>query len=217
MGELLEAETGRRQLRRLETFLDVAYAVLFVSFLDYLPRPEDMAWTDLPFGLLSLLMDNSIDLLRLVIAVGLTLISWNLTHWLLGPLERTDTRHTVLALLQLVFVVLFLFFAISDPALVSVSSPVAQSLCLSISGFIGIAGWYYARRKGLTRPALSDADKDEVPRNAIIEPITALLNTGLAFVGPGAWTAGWFVIPAILVGARNRLERSRQRAAVSRP
>ncbi|MGB5312149.1 MAG: hypothetical protein WBN38_08775, partial [Polyangiales bacterium] len=111
--------TGRRQLGRLETFLDVAYAVLFVDFIMYLPHTEDMAWTELPYGLLSLLIENHVDLLRLVIAVGLTLISWNLTHKLLGPLERTDPRHTLLALLQLIFVCLFLFFAIADPGLSS--------------------------------------------------------------------------------------------------
>jgi uncharacterized membrane protein len=205
---------ARKQLRRLETFLDVAYAVLFVDFIMYLPHTEDMAWTDLPYGLLSLLIDNSLDLLRLIIAVGLTLISWNLTHKLLGPLERTDPRHTLLALLQLIFVCLFLFFAIADPELASLSSPVGQCLSLALSGFIGIAGWSYARKKGLTRPELSETEKDEVLRSAIIEPVTALLNTGFAFVGPGAWTAGWFVIPVFLVTARGRLERRKQRAMV---
>jgi uncharacterized membrane protein len=203
-----------RQLRRLETFLDVAYAVLFVDFIMYLPHTEDMEWTELPYGLLSLLIDNSLDLLRLIIAVGLTVISWNLTHKLLGPLERTNPTHTLLALLQLIFVCLFLFFAIADPQLASLSSPVGQSLSLAISGFIGIAGWSYARKNGLTRADLSETEKDEVLRNVIIEPVTALLNTGLAFVGPGAWTAGWVVIPIVLVSARGRVERSRQRAIV---
>jgi uncharacterized membrane protein len=152
--------------------------------------------------------------MRLVIAVGLTLISWNLTHKLLAPLERTDPRHTLLALLQLIFVCLFLFFAVADPALQSVSSPVGQSLCLALSGFIGIAGWSYARKNGLTRADLSETEKDEVLRSAIIEPVTALLNTGFAFVGPGAWTAGWFLIPMVLLGARRRLERRRQYAMV---
>ena len=31
-------DTGREQLRRLETFLDVSYAVLFVQFIMYLPH-----------------------------------------------------------------------------------------------------------------------------------------------------------------------------------
>jgi uncharacterized membrane protein len=164
--------------------------------------------------LLSLLIDNSTDLLRLIIAVGLTLISWNLTHKLLGPLERTNPRHTLLSLLQLIFVCLFLFFAIADPELVSVSSTVGQSLSLAVSGFIGVAGWAYARKNGLTRADLSEAEKDQIPRTAIIEPVTALLNTGFAFVGPGAWTAGWFVIPIVLVSARSRVERRRERAKV---
>ena len=208
------AAGGQRQLRRLETFLDVAYAVLFVDFIMYLPHTEDMAWTDLPYGLLSLLIDNGLDMLRLIIAVGLTLISWNLTHKLLGPLERTDPRHTLLALLQMILVCMFLFFAIADPELASLSSPVGQCLSLALSGFIGIAGWSYARKNGLTRADLSEAGKDEVLRSAIVEPVTALLNTGFAFVGPGAWTAGWFVIPVFLVTTRGRLERRKQRAMV---
>ncbi|MBT8467728.1 MAG: hypothetical protein KJN97_03170, partial [Deltaproteobacteria bacterium] len=79
---------------------------------------------------------------------------------------------------------------------------------------IGIAGWSYARKNGLVRDDLSETEKDEVPRNAIIEPMTALLNTGFAFVSPGAWTAGWFLIPMVLVSGRGRLERRRERARV---
>jgi uncharacterized membrane protein len=215
MNKDVNAVAGRKQLRRLETFLDVAYAVLFVDFIMYLPHTEDMAWTELPYGLLSLLIDDLANLLRLIIAVGLTLISWNLTHKLLDPLDRTDSRHTLLCLLQLIFVCLFLFFAIADPDLRSLSSPVGQSLSLALSGFIGIAGWSYARKRGLTRPDLSQTDEDEVLRNAIIEPVTALVNTGFAFVGPGAWTAGWIVIPIILVSGRGRLKRRRQRVRAS--
>jgi uncharacterized membrane protein len=204
-----DSATGRKRLRRLETFLDIAYAVLFVNFIMYLPEMEDMAWTDLPFGLLSLLLDNSLDLMRLFIAVGLTLIAWNLTHKLLGPLERSNAVHTLLALLQLIFICLFLFFAVADPTLVSVSSPVGQSICFAISGFIGIAGWSYARKKGFVKADITEAQKDDVGRSVIIEPVTALLNTGLGFVGPVIWTLGWLVIPLVLVGARRLLERVR--------
>jgi len=204
-AENSDTRQGRKRLGRLQTFLDIAYAVLFVDFIQYLPSTEDMAWEALPYGLLSLLLDNSLDLLRLIIAVGLTLISWNLTHKLLGPLTRTDARHTVLALLQLIFVCMFLFFAVADPALESLSSPAGQSICLAISGFIGLAGFAYARKKGFVDPDLSDAKAAEVVHGASIEPTTALLNTGLAFVGPGAWTLGWFLIPIAVIQIRKRL------------
>ena len=207
--EAADSATGRKRLRRLERFLDIAYAVLFVNIIMYLPETEDMAWTDLPLGLVSLLLDNSLDLMRLFIAVGLTLISWNLTHKLLGPLERSNAVHTLLSLLQLIFICLFLFFAIADPEVESVSSRVGQCICLAISGFIGIASWSYARKKGFAKAELTETQKDDVGRSVIIEPVTALLNTGLGFVGPGIWTLGWFVIPLVLVGARRLLERVR--------
>ena len=204
-----ESATGRKRLRRLERFLDIAYAVLFVNFIMYLPLTENMAWSDLPLGLVSLLLDNSLDLMRLFIAVGLTLISWNLTHKLLGPLERSNAVHTLLSLLQTVFICLFLFFAIADPEVESVSSRVGQCICLAISGFIGIASWSYARKNGFAKAELTETQKDDVGRSVIIEPVTALLNTGLGFVGPGTWTLGWFVIPLLLVGAKRLLERAR--------
>ncbi len=209
--ETSEARQGGKRLRRLQTFLDVAYAVLFVEFFfQYLPRTEDMAWEALPYGLLSLLIESSVDILRLIIAVGLTLISWNLTQKLLGPLTQTDAKHTMLALFQLIFVCMFLFFAIADPALESVSSPVGQSICLAISGFIGLGGFAYARKKGFVDPELPDEKIAEAVRGASIEPTTALLNTGLAFVGPGAWTLGWFLIPVAVVQIRKRLPSKRR-------
>lgn len=199
-----EARQGRNRLARFQTFLDVVYAVLFVDFLQYLPQTEDMKWEVLPYGLLSLLVDNSTELLRLLIAVGLTLISWNLTHKLLGPLARTNQVHTALILLQLVFVCMFFFFAVADPTLNSLSSPIGQSICLAISGFIGILGFAYAKRKDFVDPEISDEQKVKLPRRALLEPITALLNTPLAFFGPGFWTLGWFLIP---IGVAQILKR----------
>jgi len=204
-AELVDARQGRKRLRRLETFLDVAYAVLFVQFIQYLPHTEDMAWEALPYGLLSLLVENRVELLRLIISVGLTLISWNQTHKLLGPLTRTDTRHTVLVLLQLIFVCIFLFFAIADPMLESLSSPVGQCISLAISWYIGLGSFVYARKKNFIDPDLSEEKIVEVMRGASIEPTTALLNTGLAFVGPGAWTIGWFLIPFPVIQVIKRL------------
>lgn len=204
-AEVSEARQGMKQLRRLETFLDVAYAMLFVQFIQYLPRTEDMAWETLPYGLLSLLLENSVEVLRLIIAICLTLISWNLTHKLLGSLTRTDTWHTLLALLQLFFVCIFLFFAVADPTLKSLSSPVGQSITLAISWYIGLGSFAYARKKGFIDEDLTDEQITEVARSAAIEPTTALLNTGLAFAGPVAWTIGWILLPIPVTHAIKRL------------
>jgi hypothetical protein len=42
---------------------------------------------------------------------------------------------------------------------------------------------------------MAEEDRDMLARKCLLEPITALLNTPVAWVGPLAWTAGWFVIP----------------------
>ncbi|GAB2887074.1 hypothetical protein ACCI51_01065 [Microbulbifer echini] len=188
-----------RRLQRLENFIDVAYALLFVNFVLYLPSGEDMAWTKLEFGLLSLLLEHSEEVFRLFIAVGLTLVQWNLTHKLLGPVEQSNNAHTALVLLQQVVVCFYLYFAISDPKLVSISSTAGQSICLALSGFIGLAGWQYARKRGFANASLTRKEKDNVFKTATTEPIVALLTIGLAFIGPVVWSMGWLVIPLILV------------------
>jgi len=199
MRNIIELQ-GRNHLRRLAVFLDVVYAMLFVQMLQYLPQAEDMSWTDQPLGLLQRLIDNRTDLLRIVIGCGLTLIYWNLSNRLLGSLVRTDSKHALLVLLQMVFVCLFLYFAISDPTLAGgPSSPALQSASLAIAGFMGLWGWSYARKHGLVDGCLTTEDKDELARRGLIEPSTALLNTPVAFVGPWSWSAGWLVIPFLVV------------------
>jgi len=65
MSENSDNVPGCKQLRRLETSLGVAYAMLFFDFIMYLPPAEDPAWTQLPFGLQHLLVDNSVEPRRL--------------------------------------------------------------------------------------------------------------------------------------------------------
>jgi len=196
MNDKAGSEQGKKHLQRLETFLDVLYALLFFQMLHYLPQGEDMAWADKPLGLLSLLWANADELLRIFVGLALTIIYWNLNNKLFGPLVRTNGRHAILALLQMFFVCLFIYFAISDPGLAGgPSSPALQCVSLFIAGFVGLWGWSYAGKNQLVNEDLTEAEKDRVARSGLIEPITALLNTPLAFVGPMAWTLGWLIIP----------------------
>ena len=190
---------GAKYLRRLETFLDVVYGLLFFQMLLYLPRAEDMKWVGQPLGLLQVLIDHSHELLRIVVGLGLTLIYWNLNNRLFGPLGRTDARHSVFSLLQMVFVCFFIYFAISDPFLQGgPSSPALQSVSLSIAGFIAALGWRYARTHNLVAERYRKEERDKMTRNSFIEPVTALLNTPVAWLGPIAWTIGWFTIPFLV-------------------
>lgn len=198
---------GITRLRRIETFLDVGYAALFVHFLAYLPVMEDGAWMDLPYGLLTLLIEDWDGVLRLLVGASLTLVSWSFTHKLLGPLSRSDGKHMVLVLLQFSLVMLFLYFAVADPDLKSLSSPIGQSLCLAASGFTGVAGWDYARKHGFVRAGLTPEDLGDRGHRIWLEPMTALLNAPVALLGPIAWTIGWIVIPLGLTGLKKARAR----------
>ena len=193
-------ESDSIYLRRLTTFIDVVYALIFFHmFSTYLPLIEDMSWVEKPLGLLSLMIDNGSELLRIFIGAGLALLYWNQNNDLFKNLVKTNGIHALLSLVQLIFVLLFVYFAIADPALVSTSSPALQAVCLALAGFIGIGAWLYASKHGLIREQIEASEVKSIAKSNLMEPLTATINIGLAFVGPLVWTLAWFILPAILI------------------
>lgn len=187
-------------LSRLSRFIDVVYAVIFFHLLSkYLPHFEEMTWTEKPYGLLSHLWDGRTELLRIVIGAGLALLYWNQNSNLFKHLVKTNYTHAALSLVQLFFVVLFVYFAIADPNLETKSSPALQAGSLAIAGFMSIGLWNYAARKGLIRDGMSEEDIKQVTKNNLMEPLTAVVNIGLAFVGPLVWTLAWFLLPPVFI------------------
>ena len=187
-------------LLRLSRFIDVVYAVIFFHILsEYLPHFEGLEWMDKPYGLLSHLMDKRMELLRIFIGGGLTLLYWNQNNGLFKHLVRTNPTHALLSLVQVFVMVLFVYFAIADPNLESKSSPALQAVCLAIAGFMGIGLWKYASKHGLIRKDMSQEEIDEVTRGNLMEPLTAVFNVGIAFIGPMAWTLAWFLLPPVFI------------------
>lgn len=189
-----------KRIKRLQTFLDVFYAIILFAMIQYLPESENFEWAGKPYGLVSLLIENGGELLRLFIGVGITFIYWLKSQKLLSPLEQSNITHTVFVLIETVFVCLFIYAAVSDPELKGgASSPALQSLFLAIAGFIGILGWCYANKHGLVSNLYSVTDKRKVLKNSLVEPITALSMIPIAFIGIRAWTLGWIIVPLFVL------------------
>lgn len=187
-------------LQRLSRFIDVVYAVIFFHIMSqYLPHFEGGAWMGKPYGLLSHFYDSRVELLRVIIGSGLALLYWNQHVGLFKHLERTNYTHAALSLLQLFFVVLFVYFAITDPNLESKSSPALQAGSLAIAGFMSVGLWKYAAKNGLIREGMSEDEVKQITKGNLMEPLTAVVNIGLAFVGPMVWTLAWFVLPPIFL------------------
>jgi hypothetical protein len=183
-------------LNRLSRFIDVVYALIFYSIMSqYLPHFEDMSWTEKPYGLLSHLWDERTG--RIVIGVGLSLLYWNQNNSIFKHLARTSSIHALFSLVQLFFVVFFVYIAIADPGLITKSSPAMQAASLAIAGFMSIGLWKYAVKNGLNREGMSEEEINQVTKNNLMEPLTAVFNVGLAFIGPMVWTLAWFILPVI--------------------
>lgn len=150
-----------------------------------------------PYGLLSHLYDSRTELLRIIIGSGLALLYWNQHNGLFKHLVRTNYTHAALSLVQLFFVVLYVYFAIADPNLESKSSPALQAGSLAIAGFMSIGLWKFAAKKGLIREGMTEEEVNQITKGNLMEPFTAVINVGLAFVGPMVWTLAWFVLPAV--------------------
>ena len=205
------ARAQSRSLRRLEVFLDIVYGLIAVHMLTYLPSAKDMSWVGKHLGLLGAMVQDGRDIWRVLMGTGITAIAWYLGSKRLSQLRRTDFAHTTMILIQTLFVCFFVYFAICDPTLVGgPSSRALQSGSLALAGVAGQLAWRYARWRRLVDADASAAHLDDISERGLTETMTAILNTPLSWVGPMAWTIGWFLIPLALTQALPRLRRIRR-------
>lgn len=195
-------------LNRLRRFIDIVYAVIFFHMItNYLPLIEDMEWTHKEYGLLSHMADSSNELLRIFIGAGLALMYWNQNNGLFKNLVKTNGTHVALSLIQLFLVCLYVFFAIADPDLETHSSPALQAASLALAGFISVWSWIYASKNNMINESFTEEDINNITRSNFMEPATAVVNIGLAFVGPMVWTLAWFVLPPFFIWILNKRKK----------
>ena len=191
-----------RALRRLEVFLDIAFGLVAVHMLGYLPPVHDMSWVGERLGLLGALARDYREVWRSVMGAGITVIAWYVASKRLNCVRATDFVHSTLVLLQAAFLCLFIYFAICDPLLSGgPSSRALQSASAAIAGVTGQLAATYAGWRNLQDETTPQARLDELAARGWTETLTAALTAPLSWVGPITWTLGWFVIPAVLTFA----------------
>lgn len=196
------AEREIRQLKRLETLIDVVYALAIVRLFTHLPVPNRADWTWNSVG--HFLGDNIGILFTLFIGITLISIYWIQNNSLFGNLVRTDTRHAVISIFQLSFLLLYLYsvglgidFKGDEFALAM------QSATLALVGFSSVAAWHHARKNRLLlSDELSDEDAREIHGRIIVEPVSAAITLPCAFISPVLWELAWLVYPLTLLAIR---------------
>jgi uncharacterized membrane protein len=186
----------QRQLHRLETLTDSVYALAIVIILFWLPTPDQ--GIENHAGLFDFLVANRADLLSCLIGIVVVVIYWLRSNHLMGHLVRTDNGHTAITILQVFFLLLYLYVIRIGVEAPEVHTLAEQSICVALVGFAGAGSWWYAcrHRKLLDESAGVQIQRD-VQVEVLSEPITALITLPLAYVNPLAWELGWLAYPVI--------------------
>ena len=194
------------QLLRLERLTDVVFALVIIRLFTLLPRPEtmDAGWRSLT----DMLFSNTMDLVMVGVGLVLVIIYWTQHNALYGNLQKTDNKHTVIAILQLFALLLFLYSVrMGSKFDGTLEARVFESGSAALVGIVSVVGWIYAiRNHRLVSPELTEKEARNQLEKIIVEPLVALLTIPFAFIGPVAWEIAWLAfIPVAQVIKRIRL------------
>lgn len=183
----------KRELRRLETLIDVVFALVIVLITVDLPIPENSD------DALEFILDRVGQIALSALGIAVLLIYWFQSNLLLGNLSHTNGKHASLAIFQ-VFMVLIYMLCVSYG--VSVGSTtlamVAQSVSAALVGFLAAAAWWYASQdRCLLDEEISDSEAMALRLRVLAEPLTAILTIVAAFLGPWLWELAWFTYPIV--------------------
>jgi len=195
MRDQSNKQRWNRQLIRLQTLTDVVYALVLWRLFLLLPRPMENETR----SVWELFTDDPRSVLTVIIGMIIVIIYWMQNNLLFGHLERTDTRHTVLSILQIFCLLLFLYaIYLGTNYQAAADLRVFESVTALLVGVPSYLAWRHAKFRGkLISPSLSREDADAISVQILAEPITAALTLPFAFFAPLLWEIAWFSFPFV--------------------
>jgi uncharacterized membrane protein len=192
------------QLQRLARMVDVVYAIIIWRAFTLLPRPtaEQLSWEHIG----AFLSANIGGFLLVIIGIVVTIIYWLQNNVLFGNLQSTDSRHTILSILQLFFLLIFLVsLRLGIDLGASTGTRALESIAAALVGIAGGWGWLYAiKNHRLLLPEVTEQYAYQLRDRILAEPITAIITIPLAFVGPILWEISWLSYPLVVLLVRRR-------------
>jgi len=192
------------QLQRLARIIDVVYAIVIWRIFMLFPSPtaEQLTWEHVG----SFLGANIGVFLMAIIGIAVTIIYWLQNKLLFGNLQSTDTRHSILSILQIFFLLTFLVSLREGIELgPSTGTRALESITAALVGIAGGWGWAYAvKNHRLLLPEVTEQYALQLRDRILAEPITAIITIPCAFVGPIIWEISWFSYPLVVWLVRRR-------------
>jgi uncharacterized membrane protein len=191
-------QRDEKQLRRLHTLVDVVYALIIVRLFMMLPNPEASEVEG--FDPLAIFTEGGDRFIMLIIGFILVLIYWFQSNKTTGNLVKTDGKHTIYSLLQLFFLLFYLYSVRLDLVFKSdVLALFMQSVSLALAGFMGVLAWIYATKHAdLISDAVSKQEAKDIKIGILSEPLASTFTIPFAFIGPLLWNLSW--LPVLVFG-----------------
>jgi uncharacterized membrane protein len=195
------------QLQRLARMVDVVYAIIIWRAFTLLPRPtaEQLSWEHIG----AFLSTNIGSFVLVIIGIVIAIIYWIQNNVQFGNLQSTNSRHTILSILQLFFLLVFLVsLRLGIELGASTATRAIESFAAVLVGIAGGWGWSYAiKNHRLLLPEVTEQYALRLRDRILAEPITAIITLPFAFVGPILWEISWLSYPLVV-----KLVRGRRRA-----
>lgn len=191
-------ERGVRQLKRLENLVDAVFALVIVLIVYDLETPSRMNFTS---GTLQEFLTANGEAFSLsLIGLVLVVIYWLQNNALFGSLKLTDNRHTTASLVQIFFLLLYLYAIGLGISFKGDSSLLAlQSIAVALVGFTAGFGWWYASKNHrLLTDNTTDPQVRQMLLNTLAEPLTALITLPCALLGSEVWSVAWLSYPLVV-------------------
>lgn len=183
-----QLERHYRQLRRLEVLIDVVFGLVLWRLFILIPRPSAGDWESLKVFLNA----NSGAFVEAGLGLAIVIIYWLQNNSLFGYLQRTDNRHTAIAIAQLFFLLLFLYAVSFGVDFSGVAPMLFESVTVALVGIASVSGWAYARKdRRLLSSEITDSEAAQLLDRTLAEPVTALITLPCAFVSPLVWDLAW--------------------------
>lgn len=188
-----QIERGVGLLNSIRVVVNVLYAMLIFQVFLILPRPDD---PDLKYHTLGQIYSENLNQV-LVIVVGLILIImyWTQFNRQLGNLVRSSPTHASLSVVQMICLMLYLYFVRFDMEFDGMKLALQmESIFLALAGFIGAYNWRYARKHKLTSDQITEDEEMSLFYSLLPEPMASLFTLPFAAFGPGIWTISFLSI-----------------------
>lgn len=196
------------QLQRLERLTDVVYAIVLWRAFMLFPRPDT---TSLTLEIVQAFwVAERVNIVVILLAVLVSIIYWLQSNQLFGNLKATDGKHTALSILQLFFLLLFLYaMRLGTELGSSIGTRAFESITAALMGITSAKAWSYAMKQPhLLRPEVDAIYAQKLRDRTWAEPTTALITLPFAFYSPLLWELGWFIGYPIMRIIVKRIKRS---------